>query len=69
MNFEIFIINSYNKNDVKIVKDYINKFINKIPNKGLIIMGKSGLGNTRLVASIVNRLIENNSFLLKKNKK
>ena len=64
MNFENFNINSENKIAVKVSKDYIDKCITKIENKGLIITGESGVGKTHLVASIANKLIENDKIVL-----
>jgi len=64
LNFENFNINSENEIAVKVSKDYIDKCITKIENKGLIITGESGVGKTHLVASIANKLIENDKIVL-----
>ena len=64
MSFENFNINSENEMAVKVSKDYIDKCITKIENKGLIITGESGVGKTHLVASIANKLIENDKIVL-----
>lgn len=63
-NFENFNINSGNEIAVEVAKDYTNKSIAEMQNKGLIITGKSGLGKTHLAASIANKLIENDKIVL-----
>lgn len=64
LNFENFLIDSNNKNAVKMANDYINKNKDKISSNGLIIMGKSGVGKTHLAAAIANKLIENDKIVL-----
>lgn len=64
LNFTNFYINSGNEIAVKVAKDYTNKSISKIQNKGLIITGESGIGKTHLAASIANKLIENDKIVL-----
>lgn len=63
-NFENFDINLNNVMAVKVAKDYSNKCINNIQSNGLIITGESGTGKTHLVASIANKLIENDKIVL-----
>lgn len=63
-NFENFNINSGNEIAVEVAKDYTNKCISEMQNKGLIITGESGLGKTHLAASIANKLIENDKIVL-----
>lgn len=64
LNFENFNINSGNEIAVEVAKDYTSKCIIKIQTKGLIITGESGVGKTHLVASIANKLIENDKIVL-----
>ena len=64
MNFENFNINPQNELAIAIAKDYVNKNITSAESNGLIIMGESGVGKTHLVASIANKLIENDKIVL-----
>lgn len=63
-SFNNFQINSNNQYAVKVANDYINKNNSKLQSNGLIIMGKSGVGNTHLAAAIANKLIENDKIVL-----
>lgn len=64
LNFENFNSNTENELAIAIAKDYVNKNITSGNTNGLIIMGESGVGKTHLVASIANKLIENDKIVL-----
>ena len=53
-----------NEKEIDIVKNYIEKCINKDEQNGLIITGNSGTGKTHLAAAIANKLIENGQIVL-----
>ena len=63
-NLNNFIVNEFNKNEVKIVKDYTQKCLDKKQDKGLIIIGKSGVGKTYLACAIANQLMQNGQVVL-----
>lgn len=62
--FENFIITENNEKEVKIVKDFTDKCINKNQKNGLIITGKSGVGKTHLATAILNKLTEKDMLVL-----
>lgn len=61
---ENFIITENNEKEVKIVKDFTQKCINKNQKNGLIITGKSGTGKTHLATAILNKLTEKDMLVL-----
>ena len=63
-NFDNFNATDINKKVVEIAKDYTKKCIEGKQENGLIITGDSGVGKTRLAASISNELIEKNKLVL-----